>query len=238
VSALALAAVTIAAFVPFAAPYAPLSEGGGGESTPAPSHVSLVRVLRRALGGGGAGQEEGAAADVCCAAALRALASLLREGVGAQAHPVTSAVACAYAAALCADVLCALSSSRAEVRRLAVGALLLLVELCPAQALGSLFPLLLPPLLGAHGRDEASDQLVLQALLHLGKKGAAEFRAAVGSLDGADRVRLQNALGGGRSQQPAGAVGGAAGGEAAKAEASKPKIALSMNFASFGGAKA
>jgi hypothetical protein len=129
------------------------------QASGAPSpHASLVRALRAALRAGGAAQ----------AAALRALGALLREGV-AQPGARAAEVARAYAAALCSDVLATLGGGgggggTVDGRRLAVGAALLLTELAePAEALGALFALLVPPLLGCHGVDAPTDSLILQA---------------------------------------------------------------------------
>lgn len=104
----------------------------------------------------------------------------------------------------------------------------------PPTRIHPLLPLIAPP--SSLCSDGASAPARPQALLHLGKKGSAEFRAAVASLDAADRTKLQSALGGGRAATPQGSAGPASGAAAsAAAEEVKPKIALKMDFSAFGG---
>jgi len=132
------------------------------------------------------------------------------------------------------------NTASSSVKPVALKVLLLMVTLSPPAAVVTVLSLLLPLLIGCMwlGRDGAPDavQKELSTLAHasitaLGKRHTAEFRQAVAAFSDETRTRMESALreAAAASQQAASAASTGA----AQAEA-KPKIALRMDFSSFG----
>jgi len=170
-------------------------------------------------------------------AALRAFASFLHAS-GA------SALGVKYMRAMLPDVAALLVREGGTDRIDAVKALLLACTVCPAEASTSLLSLALPLFVGclwlaADGSPSAAQKevsaLVHASLTALAKRAPTDFRQAVAAFTPATRSRMEMAL----KEAAASASNTAQSREAAAKPASagvasQPKIALRMDFGSFG----